>query len=108
MNTSAATADMGAHAEGADEHETKSIADAIREASKVAADNAAAATNSIVAAGPGALGALSRFGYNSAYVISYGVVYVAVFVAKSLPQENPVMYGLRDGARAAADAVKAA
>jgi hypothetical protein len=34
---------------------------------------------------------------------SYGVVYAAVFIAQSLPQENPIMQGFRDGGREAAD-----
>jgi hypothetical protein len=31
------------------------------------------------------------------------VVYAAVFIAQSLPQENPIMQGFRDGGREAAD-----
>jgi hypothetical protein len=34
-------------------------------------------------------------------VLAYGVVYATVFVASSLPQDNPLMRGLRDGGRAA-------
>jgi len=37
------------------------------------------------------------------YALAYGVVYAAVFVAQSLPQENPVMSGFQDGGRAAID-----
>ena len=46
---------------------------------------------------------LSRMTYSSSYVLAYGVVYAAVFVAQSLPQENPIMHGMRDGGRAAMD-----
>jgi hypothetical protein len=42
----------------------------------------------------------------SAYVVSYGVVYAAVFIAQALPQENALMHGLRDGAIAARDALR--
>jgi hypothetical protein len=35
--------------------------------------------------------------------VAYGVVYATVFVAQSLPQENPVMQGFRGGGRAAMD-----
>lgn len=108
MTASAANAVTGANADIDGERETKSIVEAIRDASKVAMGNAAAAKTAVVEAGPSATRSLSRLGYNTAYVVSYGVVYVAVFVAKSLPQENSVMYGLRDGAGAAVDAVKAA
>jgi hypothetical protein len=41
--------------------------------------------------------------YSGAYALAYGVVYATVFVAQSLPQENPVMHGFRDGGRAAMD-----
>ena len=35
--------------------------------------------------------------------ITYGIVYAAIFVSQSLPQENPIMRGFRDGGRAARD-----
>jgi hypothetical protein len=43
--------------------------------------------------------------YSGLYALAYGVVYAAVFVVQSLPQENPVMHGFRDGARAAIDEI---
>ena len=49
---------------------------------------------------------LSRFVYASSYALSYAVVFSALFVAYSLPQESPLMHGLRDGGRAAKDALK--
>jgi len=55
---------------------------------------------------PRAMRGMSRWAYNGSYWVSYGVVYATVFVAHSLPQENPVMHGMRDGARAAIDALK--
>ncbi|ARN79837.1 hypothetical protein [Methylocystis bryophila] len=55
---------------------------------------------------PRAVRGVSRFAYNGSYWLSYGVVYAIVFVAHSLPQENPVMHGFRDGARAAIDDLK--
>ena len=55
---------------------------------------------------PRAMRGVSRLAYNGSYWLSYGVVYATVFVAHSLPQENPLMHGLRDGARAAVDALK--
>jgi hypothetical protein len=55
---------------------------------------------------PRAMRGMSRMAYTSSYWLSYGVVYATVFAAHSLPQENPVMHGLRDGARAAMDALK--
>jgi hypothetical protein len=41
--------------------------------------------------------------YTSSYFLTCGITYTAVFIAQSLPQENPVMQGLRDGGRAAMD-----
>jgi hypothetical protein len=56
-------------------------------------------------AGTQSLRSFSRLTYTTCYMISYGVVYAAVFLAKSLPQNNPIMEGLIDGGRAAFDAV---
>ena len=61
------------------------------------------AANEVV---PRDLRGVSRLAYDSSYWLSYGVVYAAVFVAHSLPRENPLMHGMRDGARAAMDALK--
>ena len=46
---------------------------------------------------------MSRMIYNGSYALAYGVVYPIVFIAQSLPQDNPVIHGFRDGARAAMD-----
>jgi hypothetical protein len=46
---------------------------------------------------------LSRMIYSGSYALAYGVVYAAVFVAQSLPHDNPVMHGFRDGGGAAMD-----
>ena len=46
---------------------------------------------------------LSRMIYSGCYAVAYGVVYTTVFVTQSLPQENPVIHGFRDGGRAAMD-----
>jgi hypothetical protein len=46
---------------------------------------------------------LSRMTYTGSYALSYGLVYAAVFIAQSLPQENAVMRGFRDGGREAAE-----
>jgi hypothetical protein len=48
---------------------------------------------------------LSRLLYTGSYVFAFGLVYAAVLVAQSLPQENPVMNGFRDGRQAALDAL---
>ena len=101
---------MGATAQGFADHEMQSVADAMRDAAAAASDSAAEhavkVKQTITEAGPRALRGVSRFAYASSYWVSYGVVYAAVFVAHSLPQENPVMHGFRDGGRAAMDALK--
>lgn len=46
----------------------------------------------------------TRMIYNTSYAVSYGVVMPTALVASLLPQDNALMYGLVDGARAATDA----
>jgi hypothetical protein len=60
------------------------------------------------AAEPGSdmLQTMSQMIYSGSYALAYGVVYAAVFVAQSLPHENPVMHGLRDGGQAAVDELR--
>jgi hypothetical protein len=48
---------------------------------------------------------MSRMIYGGSYALAYGVVYATVFVAQSLPQDNPVIHGYRDGGRAAVDEI---
>lgn len=38
--------------------------------------------------------------YASCYHLSYGVVFGAVYLARSVPSDNALVYGVRDGARA--------
>jgi len=83
----------------------QSGADAVRDASKTATEHATAVKDAIV--GTGLMRSVSRISYTSAYAISFGIVYTAVFVTQWLPQDNPVMSGLSDGARAAMDSLKA-
>ena len=97
---------MGATAEDIEDYGMQAVADAMRDAAATAADHAAKVKETMSEAGPRTLRAVSRFAYTSSYVVSYGVVYAAVFVAHSLPQENAVTHGLRDGGRAAMDALK--
>ncbi len=81
------------------------MADALRDAATAtvdqASDQAAKVGQTVTNQGSHALRGLSRFAYSSSYVFAYAIVYPALFVAYSLPQDNPVMHGLRDGGRAA-------
>jgi hypothetical protein len=97
------SSDVVGGASGADEAAMHSIAEAMRDAAATASEHAAMARQSVNDAGPKALEAISHMVYTGSYVFAYGVVYAAVFVAQSLPQENPVIRGLRDGGRAAVD-----
>ena len=48
---------------------------------------------------------LCRFVYTTSYTISYGVVFPATLIARSIPVDNAAVRGLVDGARAATDKV---
>lgn len=99
---SVSTETLPMHGETADDQAMDSVAKAVADAAKSvnqqhanAANNASAETDLI-----------SRIGYNSAYAVSFGIVYPAVLVTQWLPQDNPVMRGLRDGAQAVMDSLK--
>jgi hypothetical protein len=46
---------------------------------------------------------LCRFVYTTSYTISYGVVFPATLLARSIPVDNAAVRGLIDGAKAASD-----
>lgn len=85
-----------------------SVADAMRDAAQAAAEDATRAREKLAGLGPEVVRTASRFTYTSCYMVSYGVVYASVFLAKSIPQDNPVVAGFIDGGRAAIDAVNEA
>ena len=80
-----------------------SVAAAMRDAASTASEHAAQVKQTAGEVGSNALHSLSRMTYTGSYILAYGVVYAAVFIAQSLPQENPIMHGFRDGGRAAMD-----
>lgn len=84
----------------------KAVADALDAAVKVAREGAEGARLSAAEALPEAERQLSRMIYNACYYLSYGVVFPTVFVARTIPQNNPVVHGLIDGAHAAMDMVQ--
>jgi|SRR5208283_592300 len=90
--------------------EMQSVADAMRDAATSAADQAADHADKVkrtmIKGGSQAVRGVSRFAYSSSYVLSYAIVYTAVFAVHALPQQNPVMHGLRDGGRAARNSLK--
>ena len=86
----------------------RSIADAMRDAAATASEHTAQVKQAASEAGPKALETISQMFYTGSYVLAYGVVYATVFVAQSLPQENPIIRGFRDGGKAAGDELDAA
>ena len=83
----------------------KTVADALDTAVKAAKDGAADAKANARKILPAAGQFLSRFVYTTSYTLSYGVVFPAVLLAKSIPPNNAVVHGLVDGAHAANDLV---
>jgi hypothetical protein len=76
---------------------------ASRPAAATAAGTALPAAPADVAADDAGPDMLQWLMYRGSYALAYGVVYAFVFVARLLPQENPVMHGFSDGGRAAVD-----
>jgi hypothetical protein len=83
----------------------KAVADAMEAAVEAAKEGATEAREAAGNALPVASGLLAKFAYNACYSISYGVVFPTVLVARSVPQDNALVHGLVDGARAALDMV---
>jgi hypothetical protein len=83
----------------------KTVADALDVAVKAAKDGASDARATVGKVLPVAGRFLSRFVYTTSYTFSYGVVFPAVLIAKSIPTNNAVVHGFVDGAQAANDAV---
>lgn len=83
----------------------KTVADALDVAVKAAqggATDAKATTGKIL---PTAGRFLSRFVYAGSYTLSYGVIFPAILIAKSVPANNAMVHGFVDGAKAANDMV---
>ena len=100
--------DVAAKTGDADEAAMRSIAGAISEAATTASEHGTQVKQTASEAGPKALETVSQMFYTGSYVLAYGVVYATVFVAQSLPQDNPIMRGFRDGGKAAVDELDAA
>jgi len=79
----------------------QAVAAAMRDAATTASEHAAKFKETASEAGATSVENISRTVYTGSYVLAYGVVYAAVFVAQALAQENPIMQGLREGGRAA-------
>jgi hypothetical protein len=94
-------AGTSAHTPTSEEAAMQAVAAAMRDAAATASQHAAKVKESTSEVGTSALESISRMVYTGSYVLAYGAVYTTVFVARSLPQENPIMRGFRDGGQAA-------
>ena len=83
----------------------KTVADALDIAVKAAKDGAVDAEVTAGQMLPAAGHFLSRFVYTTSYTLSYGVVFPAILIAKSMPANNAVVHGFVDGAKAANEMV---
>jgi hypothetical protein len=92
----------------AHEPASRSASAATRDGARTASAHAAEAPDTASEAGYSALQTMPRMVYTGSYALAYGVVYATVFIAQSLPQDNPVMHGFRDGGQAAMDELGAA
>lgn len=52
---------------------------------------------------PEAARILRQCAYQTGYGLAYGVVFPSVLIARTIPQDNPVVHGFVDGAAAARD-----
>jgi hypothetical protein len=66
------------------------------------AEHARATANDVI---PAASQFLSQAVYKVSYSVSFGVVFPAMLIARWIPKDNAVVYGLIDGAHAARDLV---
>lgn len=83
----------------------QSAADAMALALQAAKDGAADAQQRVNDLMPAVGNFMSRLTYTTCYAVSYGVVFPALFVARTVPKDNALVHGFVDGARAARDAV---
>jgi hypothetical protein len=81
----------------------RAVAAAMQDAATTASEDRTQRKQPADAGGSDPIEWLSRVTYSGSYALAYGLVYAAVFVAQSLPQENAMMRGFRDGGREAAE-----
>jgi hypothetical protein len=84
----------------------KAVADAMDAAVQAVKEGAESAKLTAADAWPAASQFLSRAVYKTSYAVSYGLVFPAALISRSIPRNNAFVHGLVDGARAASDAVR--
>jgi hypothetical protein len=83
----------------------KAVADAMDAAVNAAKEGVEKARATASDALPATSQFLSRAVYKTCYSVSFGIVFPAVFIARTIPKNNAVVHGLVDGANAAIDFV---
>ncbi len=84
----------------------KAVADAMDAAVQAAKEGAIKAGETATGLAPAAGQAISAAVYKTSYAISYGLVFPALLIARTIPSNNALVHGLTDGARAAMDTLK--
>ena len=75
--------------EGSASDPMKTVADALEKAVQTATDSVADAKATPGKVAPGRPRFMSRLVYTTCYSLSYGVVFPTVWVARSIPPDNP-------------------
>jgi hypothetical protein len=84
----------------------KAVADAMDAAVAAAKEGAVKAGETATGLAPAAGQAISTAVYRTSYAISYGLVFPAMLIARTIPTNNALVHGLVDGAKAAIDTIK--
>ncbi|MEI6540953.1 MAG: hypothetical protein WCO86_15735 [Planctomycetota bacterium] len=85
---------------------TSSVTNFVSSTRNAVQDGMADARAAVDQAWPKVTGAISTGMYNTAYGVAFGLTFPCVLVAKLIPQNNCVVHGLVDGAKAAQSAVQ--
>ena len=83
---------------------TPSVTGLMRTTQDAIQDGIADARASVEEAWPKVVQTLNKGVYNTAYGLAFGVVFPIMLVAKVVPQDNCVVWGFIDGAKAAKSA----
>jgi hypothetical protein len=91
--------------DAADVDPLRTAGDALGLAVQAVREGAADAQAKVAELMPSAGEFLGRITYTSCYMMSYGLVFPALLMARAVPKDNAIVHGLLDGAAAARDAL---
>jgi hypothetical protein len=83
----------------------KSVADALETAFQAVTDGSTEATAAAENAIPAATRFVARLVYNTSYIVTFGVVFPSMMIAKSIPADNAIIRGFTDGAHDAIEKI---